>query len=91
LETALMALPEYLTPVIAYVGTPTAFILALGTFVWRVSRARLLSRAGSAAIKHGDENPQGRAGLEIVKTLTGENEPWYRAVWPWRRSDDGEP
>ena len=70
-----------------YVGTPA---LALGTFAWRVSRAVLLQRAGTAALRHGSKDPHGKAGLEIVKALTTE-EPWYRAIWPWRRSGDGEP
>lgn len=77
--------------VLASVGPPAVLLLALGSLAWRVSRAVLLYRAGSAAIKHGDRNPRGRAGLEIIKSLTGENEPWYRAILPWRRSDDGGP
>jgi hypothetical protein len=68
------------THVLTYVATLTAFALALGTFTWRVSRAVLLYRAGAAALKHGDKNPRGRAGLEVIKSLTGENEPWYRAI-----------
>jgi hypothetical protein len=78
-----VALPEFVS-LIAYVGTPT---LAFGTLAWRVSRAVLLQRAGATALKHGDEDPHGKAGLEIVKALT--DEPWYKAVLPWRRPDDG--
>jgi hypothetical protein len=64
--------------------------LALGTLAWRVSRAVLLQRAGAAALKHGSEDPHGKAGLKIVKALTSDSEPWYRAILPWRRSDDGQ-
>lgn len=71
-----------------YVGTPT---LALGTFAWRVSRAVLLQRAGATALKKGDSDPQGKAGLAIVQELTRESEPWYLAALPWRRPDDGQP
>jgi hypothetical protein len=73
--------------VLAYVGAP-ALVLTLGTFAWRVSRAALLQRAGSAALKHGSKDPHGEAGLEIVKALTTDSEPWYQAILPWRRSDD---
>jgi hypothetical protein len=73
--------------VLIYIGTPA---LALGTFAWRVSRAVLLQRAGAAALKHGDKHPRGRAGLEVVRTLTRE-EPWYKAILPWRSPSDGGP
>jgi hypothetical protein len=79
------------THILAYVGTLTAFVLALGTLAWRVSRAVLLQRAGAAALKHGSKDPRGKAGLEIVDALTGENEPWYKAILPWHRPDDGGP
>ena len=72
-----------------YVGTLTAFVLALGTCAWRVSRAWLLQRAGGTALKKGSQDPQGEAGLKIVLALTRESEPWYRAIIPGRRSDDG--
>jgi hypothetical protein len=71
-------------------GTLTTFVLALGTFLWRRSRARLLDRAGIVALEKGDDDPQGRAGLAIVKMLN-DDEPWFKAILPWRRSDDGEP
>jgi hypothetical protein len=76
--------------VLSIVGTP-ALILALGSCAWRVSRAVLLQRAGSAALKGGSEDDRREAALEIVKSLTGENEPWYKAILPWRRPGDGEP
>jgi hypothetical protein len=66
-----------------------ALALALGTLAWRISRAVLLQRAGSAAIKHGCKDPRGKAGLKVVDALTGESEPWYRAILPWRKPDDG--
>ena len=77
--------------VLAYAGTLTALVLAIGRTAWNISRARLLKRAGDTALEAGDRNSRGRAGLEIVKALTGENKPWYRAILPWRRSDDGQP
>ena len=58
-------------------------------FAWRVSRAALLYRAGATALKRGNEDPHGKAGLKIVKELTSENEPWYLAILPWRKSDGG--
>jgi hypothetical protein len=75
------------THLLIYIGTPA---LALGTFAWRVSRAVLLYRAGSTALKKGTEDPRGKAGLEIVEELTRESEPWFRAILG-RRSDDSQP
>jgi hypothetical protein len=75
--------------IFTYVGLPAA-ILAIGRIRWIFSRSRLLERAGDTALKTGDKNPRGRAALEIIKSLNGENEPWYRAILPWRRSDGGE-
>lgn len=74
------------THILVYVGTPA---LAVGSFAWRLSRAVLLQRAGSAALKHGSKDPHGEAGLKIIKALTRESEPWYRAILPWRKPDDG--
>jgi hypothetical protein len=71
-----------------YVGV---VILAIGRTAWNISRAKLLERAGDTALNQGDRNPRGRAGLEIVRALTSDNEPWYRAILPWRKSDDGSP
>jgi hypothetical protein len=51
-------------------------------------RAVLLQRAGGAALKHGCKNSRGEAGLEIIKALTSDSEPWYRAIRSWRKSDD---
>ena len=77
--------------VLPYVGTITVFVVALGSCAWRVSRAMLLHRAGSAALKHGSDDPHGKAGLKIVKALTSDDEPWYLKALPWRGSGDGEP
>ena len=77
------------THVLPYAGTFTALVLALGTLAWRVSRAVLLHRAGSAALKYGNKDPHGRAGLKIVDKLTSDNEPWYRALLPRHKSDHG--
>jgi len=79
------------THVLTYAGTLTALVLAVGTLAWRVSRAMLLHRAGSAALKYGSKDPHGKAGLKIVDKLTSDNEPWYRALLPWRKSDDRAP
>ena len=77
--------------VLPYIGSP-ALVLALGSFVWRFSRAWLLGRAGRAALKHGSEDPHGEAGLKIVDALTHhESEPWYRALLPGSKSDDSSP
>lgn len=78
------------THILSIVGTP-ALLLALGHFAWRVSRAVLLQRAGSVALKRGNEDQRPEAGLKIIDALTGENEPSYWAILPWRKSDDGEP
>ena len=79
-----------LTHVLTDIGTP-ALIVALGGFAWRVSRAVLLHRAGVTALKHGSEDQRREAGLKIVDALTSENEPWYRALLPWRKSGDSPP
>jgi hypothetical protein len=76
--------------VLTYVGLP-AVILAIGRTAWHVSRARLLERAGDTALEKGSKSSRGMAGLEIVKALTGESEPWWRAILPWRRTGDDEP
>jgi hypothetical protein len=80
----------FIVHILTYVGLP-AVILAIGRTAWNISRAKLLQRAGDTALDAGDRNPRGRAGLEIVKALTSENEPWYRAILPWRRSGGDEP
>jgi hypothetical protein len=77
------------THLLPYVGSP-ALVLALGSLAWHVSRARLLKRAGDTALEKGCKDPQGKAGLEIVKALTGDDEPWYRQILG-RKSDDGGP
>jgi hypothetical protein len=79
-----------ITHVLTDIGLP-AVILAVGRAAWNISRAKLLQRAGDIALEAGDKNPRGRAGLEIVRALTDENEPRYRALLSWRRSGDDEP
>jgi len=74
-----------------YLGTLAALVVALGTFAWRVARAMLLHRAGVTALRHGSKDPRGRAGLRIVDALTSDNEPWYLALLPGHRRDDGQP
>jgi len=74
------------THILTYVGTP-GLVLALGSFARRVSREVLLHRAETSALKHGTEDPHGKAALKIVKALT--DEPWYRAILPWCRPDEG--
>ena len=44
------------THLLTYFGAPATLLLALGSFAWRVSRAVLLHRAGSAALKHGSKD-----------------------------------
>ncbi len=79
------------THVLTYAGTLTPLVLAIGRTNWNISRAKLLQWAGDTALEAGDRNPRGRAGLEIVKALTRDNEPWYRALLTWRRPDDSPP
>ena len=69
LETALMAVPEYVVPVLTYVGTP-AGILAVAGGVVRVSRAAILHKAANTALSNGDADQRREAGLKIVKELT---------------------
>jgi hypothetical protein len=84
-DPALSALPS----VLAYIGSSG---LAIGTFSWRVSRAVQLHRAVSAATDKDSGDERRKAGLEIVQGLTRrEREPWYRALLPGRKPDDGEP
>jgi hypothetical protein len=79
------------THVLGDLGTPV-FVLALVTGVVRVSRAALLHKAGSTALSQGSEDQRREAGLAIVEALTRrEREPWYRALLPGRKPDDGEP
>ncbi len=89
-----LACPETVLSVFTFaltcLGPVAAFILALGKARWIVVRARLLDRAGATALEKGIEDPQGKAGLEIVKALTGDDEPWYRRILG-PRSDDGQP
>jgi len=77
------------THILTYVGTP-ALVLAFGTSAWRICRAMLLYRAGSAALNQGSDDERRKAGLKIIKVLTSDDEPWYRAILPWRRSGDGQ-
>jgi hypothetical protein len=74
--------------VLTYVGSP-AFVLATGRVPVQVSRTVLLHRAESAALRKGDEDPQGRAGLAIIEALT-RREPWYLSLLPGRRSGDSQ-
>jgi hypothetical protein len=86
-ETVLSA---FIVHILTYVGLP-AVILAIGRTAWNISRAKLLQRAGDTALEAGDRNPRGRAGMEIVKALTSDNEPWFLSLLPWRKSDDSPP
>ena len=71
----------FILHILTYVGLP-AVILAIGRTAWNISRAKLLERAGDTALDAGDRSPRGRAGLDIVKALTSDNEPWWRAILP---------
>jgi hypothetical protein len=64
--------------------------LASGKFAWRVSRAALLHRAGSAALGRVSDDERRKVGLKIIKELTREREPWYLAALPCCKSDDGQ-
>jgi hypothetical protein len=77
--------------ILPYMGAFATVILAIGRTAWNISRAKLLQRAGDTALDAGDKNPRGKAGLEIVRALTSDNEPWYRALVPWRKSDNSPP
>jgi hypothetical protein len=77
------------THLLPYVGSP-ALIVAVAHSAKPAFRSLLLYRAGSTALKRGSEDERGKAGLAIVKALTRE-EPWYRALIPWRKSGDDEP
>jgi len=73
----------------AAVGNP-ALVLAAGRVAIQLSREVRLHRAECVALKKGDDDPRGRAGLAIIKTLTGDDEPWYLKARPWRKPDDGQ-
>jgi hypothetical protein len=77
------------TVLAAAVGSP-AFVLAMGRVAMQMSREVRLHRAESVALREGDEDPRGRAGLAITKALADDNEPWYLKALPWRKSDDGQ-
>ncbi len=88
-----MACPETVLSVFTIMltcfGPFTAFILALAKARWIVARSKLLDRAGATAPEKGAKDPQGKAALEIVKSLVSD-EPWYRQLLG-RRSDDSQP
>lgn len=82
-----MALPDFVTPTIAVVGTPALAYVAARS-LWHFARALVVVVASFAAIKTSDKDRR-EAALKVVSTLTGENEPWYRAILPpWRKPDD---
>ena len=74
--------------IFTYVAPLTALVGVIGRTYCKVSRARLLRRAGDTALEKGYSNPQGKAGLQIVDKLV--EEPWYKAILPWRRSGDDQ-
>jgi hypothetical protein len=76
--------------ILTYVAPLTALVGVIGRTYCKVSRARLLRRAGDTALEKGYSNPQGKAGLQIVDKLTCD-EPWYRAILPWGKSGDDQP
>lgn len=75
------------THVLTYFTNP-AIIVAAAHSVRPVFRSLLLYRAGSYALKHGSEDERREAGLKIIDALTSDDEPWYRALMPWRKPDD---
>jgi hypothetical protein len=85
-----LAFPETVlsvfTDILPYLASP-ALPLAVGSLYSRVSRARLLDRAGNIALEKGSTNRQRKAALKIIEALTSD-QPWYRAILPGRRSGD---
>jgi len=73
-----------LTHLLPYMGSP-ALVVALGSLPWRLSRARLLRRAGDTALEKGRKDPQGKAALQVIEALTGD-EPWFKQILG-RKSD----
>jgi hypothetical protein len=64
-----MALPEFVTPVLAVVGTP-ALAYAIARSFPHAARAVVLMVAGIVAIKTSDEN-RGERCLEVLRILRG--------------------
>lgn len=54
-------------PILTYAGPLAALLLAFGKTRWHIARADLLKQAGNTALEKGDNNPRGRAALEVVR------------------------
>ena len=75
-----MALPELVTPVVAYVGAP-ALAYAAARSMWHVARALVITMASFVAIKTDDDKRR-NACLALVDKLTRQGS---RPRWPRRR------
>ena len=73
-----MALPEYVTPVVAYVGTP-ALAYAGARSLWHVARALVVTVASFVAIKTSDDKRRDTC-LTLVEKMTRASGPpfWLR-------------
>ncbi len=74
--------------ILSVVGVP-ASILAIGVCAWRMSRSWLLLRAGSVALNPSSDEKCRKAALKIIDKLTDDSVPWYKAILPWHKPDDG--
>lgn len=75
-----MALPEFVTPVVAVVGTP-ALAYAAARSLWHVARALVVLVASFVAIKTDDDKRRA-ACLALVDKMTRSS---TRSPWPRRR------
>ncbi len=73
-----MALPEFITPVVAYVGTPALAYMAARS-LWHVARSVVVMVASFVAIKTDDDKRR-TACLVLVDKLTRRSGPpsWSR-------------
>jgi hypothetical protein len=75
-----MALPEFVTPVFAYVGTPALAYVAARSF-WHFARAIVVMVASFVAMK-SDNDERRKACLALVDKVTRNS---GRPHWPRRR------
>ncbi len=87
LETALS---EFLLALSGAGGLSAIVTVLLILRGWSASRALVLLLATITAIVTTKKERR-EACISIVKALTSDDEPWYRAILPWHKSDDDQP
>lgn len=78
-----MALPEFVTPVVAVVGTPALAYVAARS-LWHAVRAVVVLVVSVVALKTDDENRR-KACIDVLDKITGKGDP----PWPPGRGRSG--